>query len=371
MPVSAQGLYSVSAPAQVAIIGDGRQNLAVASMLAASGHSVRLWSIDGNVPAECEVRERNARIGQVRSRIDFAVVSDKLEDILKSSPLLFLSVPASEYSASIAGLNSYLANGQTIVLVDAPLGAALQFSRELGAVAPELQLNILEMGIPFDSARIEGEVALITGPRKRISICGLTRNETRRSLASVGQLWQGLVPASNVLERGFNDVERILRGSMRLFKIVEGRTFDSRSATGALSQVMLSICSAIDMEVSAVAKKLAVPFQSAAQALIDYCGASGRSFAEIVASVSAVLMPGIDGDGSQEMRDKLQREICETFVLIEELARLARCPVPITDSIIELASVATERDLRKEGRGLSTLGLVGVDVPELIEFINK
>src|SRR5205814_1814616 len=114
------------------------------------------------------------------------------------------------YGASLVGLSPYLTNGQTIVLANAPLGAALQFSRELGAVKPGLQVNILEMGALFDSVKIDGNVALLVGPRKRVSVCGLSRNETRRALSAVSYLRGGFVPASNVLERGFTEVERLV-----------------------------------------------------------------------------------------------------------------------------------------------------------------
>jgi hypothetical protein len=50
---------------------------------------------------------------------------------------------------------------------------------------------------------------------------------------------------------------------------------------------------------------------------------------------------------------------------------LARLPVPTIDAVIELASCITHRELRKEGRGLHELGLVGLDVREIVELINS
>ena len=63
--------------------------------------------------------------------------------------------------------------------------------------------------------------------------------------------------------------------------------------------------------------------------------------------------------------------VCENFVMLAELAAKAYHPVPTIDSIIDEASKAAARDLRSEGRKLSDLGLSGMDIREIIEFINS
>ncbi len=374
MPVPVHTIQSASppvSPPELAIIGDGKVSLAIAAMLASSGQAVKLWSGDGSAPVECEVRERNARVGHVRGRTKFALISDQIGNVIKNSPVVLLSVPAIEYGAALSVLAPQITSGQTILLAEAPLGAALQFTRELNAARPGMQVNILEMGRLYDSVKIEGDVALLIGPRKRVSICGLSRNETHRGLAVVSSLWGGLVPASNVLERGFAEVERLIRTALRLFRIVSPRGIESPKSEGLMTPAMVSIVSALAGELQAVAREFGVPLPGLAQILVDYTGASGSSLSEMLTGLADFMLE--DGSTRQSLdslRKKLRRDITESFVLIEEFARLARLPVPVTDSVIELASVVTESDLRKEGRGLSDLGLVGIDVRELIDVVN-
>jgi hypothetical protein len=45
--------------------------------------------------------------------------------------------------------------------------------------------------------------------------------------------------------------------------------------------------------------------------------------------------------------------------------------VPAIDKIIDDTSKLVARDLRAEGRRLSDLGLVGMDVREIIELVNS
>jgi opine dehydrogenase len=374
MPVPVHTIQSASTPVsppELAIIGDGKVSLAIASMLAASGQAVRLWSSDGSAPEECEVRERNARVGHVRGRTRFTLVSDQIGNVLKGAPVVLLSVPAIEYGATLSALAPQISSGQTILLAEAPLGAALQFTRLLNVARPGMQVNVLEMGRLYDSVKIEGSVALLIGPRKRVSICGLSRNETHRGLLVVSSLWGGLVPASNVLERGFAEVERLIRTALRLFRIVSPKGAETPKSAGLMTPAMVSIISALAGELQAVAREFAVPLPGLAQTLVDYTGAAGSSLSEMLSGLADFMLE--DGSTRQSvdsLRKKLRRDVTETFVLIEEFARLARLPVPVIDSIIQLASVVTECDLRKDGRGLSDLGLVGVDVRELIDVVN-
>jgi aspartyl/asparaginyl beta-hydroxylase (cupin superfamily) len=52
------------------------------------------------------------------------------------------------------------------------------------------------------------------------------------------------------------------------------------------------------------------------------------------------------------------------------MARLAYIAVPMIDTVIELATVLTNVDIRKEARQLSDIGLIGMDAKEIIEHVN-
>ena len=73
---------------------------------------------------------------------------------------------------------------------------------------------------------------------------------------------------------------------------------------------------------------------------------------------------------SEVCRDKLRREVRETLALVSAFALMVRQPVAALDAVVELASVVTGTDLRKDGRCLDDLGLVGFDVDEIVETVN-
>jgi opine dehydrogenase len=354
--ISALGQYvqTAAGPCDIAIIGDGTDEAGLGAILSMAGHKVRLFG-EGNVlPSECEIRQRQNNVGQIRGNSKFAVVSPNIEAVVAGSACILLQSSATRYGELIRLIAPYLTNGQTLVLVNAPLGAAFQCLSELRMVRTDIQVNILEMGQLFDSMQVEHGVALAAGPRKRVSISGLSRNETRRGLAVARNLWMGLVPASNVLERGLLDAERLLRPALTLFAALGNNLSDANAVPPAI----LALLQGLDNEIQQISKayKLVVPpFE---QSLSEFCERSGSGFESQILEVC------------NKENGALSTEVGETLVLCEELARLARIPVPIIDSIIELSTVIVGEDLRKTARTLHDLGLVGFDFAEIIEIVN-
>jgi opine dehydrogenase len=356
----------------VAIIGDGSRSVGLGSILSLAGHHVRLWLPEGDAPQECEIRQRQARVGHIRGKAAFQKVGNDVAAIAGGASCIILESPAIKYGGAIDLLGPYLSNGQTILLSNAPLGAALQFSHELGKIKDDVQVNIVEMGRLFDSVRIEAAVVLANGPRKAINFCGLSRNQTHRGLNVAGGLWMGLVPTSNVLERGFSEVERFLRPVLRLFRLINGSEDELTSLKSGLSAPLINLVRAVEKEVSQVARTFKLMVPGFSQLLRDYAGAPDSSLEEQILSIDQILM-------LNDLRlfepyastvEEIARETADTLVLLEEFARLGRVAVPTIDSIIELASTVCDRDLRKEGRKLGHLGLAGFDVQEIVEYVN-
>jgi len=372
MPVLAQGVQDVATLTEVAIVGDGSRSLAIAGALALHGHPVRVWALEQEVPAECEIRYRRARVGHLRGQVGYAEVSSDPAAVISGVSVLILSSETRDYPHMLQRIAAHLANGQTLILVNAPLGAALELSTLLAGLRADLQVNILEMGSLFDSVKIEGKVALINGPRACVSICGISRNQTRRGLALASGLWGGLVPASNVLERGFTEAERLLRPLLRLFRLIGFKASDTGSWEQVVTPALVSIVSGIGGELKNVAKAYGCVIPGLSQILKDYVRADGDSLAESLLTIAQILIqeerfrPHTAG----QLVEQLRCEAAETLVLVESLARLARVPVPLVDSMIELSSFVVEQDLRREGRGLADLGLVGCDVSEVVELVN-
>src|SRR5581483_6590576 len=134
--------------------------------------------------------------------------------------------------------------------------------------------------------------------------------------------------------------ERLLRPLLQLCRSFN-TGFVKNDIGASLSPQALSILCAFEEEIHSLARAFKLAMPGFGQLLADYCEARGDTLLEKVTGLSDVMLPD-----SCDMAE----DVKETLVLLEELARVARVPVPVIDSVIELASAGCGRDLRKEGR---------------------
>lgn len=340
MQLSAVSIDVRQLSASIAVTGYGDRARAVAALLSTAGHCVRLLSPDPVQTTWCEVWQSKDDQGQIVSRVQIATVSARPADVIRAGDVVIVAAATENYAQLVEEIAPVLNSGQCIFLMDAAFGAALEFSHLLAQRRNDLALNIVEMGSLFDLVEIDGETVRIKGLKQQISICGRTLNETRAGLSVGANLWQGLVPTSNLFERGFSDVDRFAVTVSRFLTILTG---DAR--TGKLGGMSLqAIKTAVEQEVQAIAKIYSV----------------------------TNLRPGAMsnlGETVQAARINLIRDLIEDFALIVQLGKIAYVSTPVLDSIIELSSVVTGMDLRKEARQLSDLGLIGMDTNEIIEVV--
>lgn len=365
----------------VCVVAEGDVGLALACLLFHNGHDINVLTSRApeTMPKEYEIRLRRAAVSSFRGTADFARASNDAEATVRQSSALIIGAGVTEYGAIAERLAPFLKNGQTICLVNAVLGAGLQFAARLKALGSDVQLNIIEMGTLFDCARIEDQVLLIIGQREKVSICGSSRNETRRGLSAANALSRGLVPASNLIERGLSDVERILRPALLLMGIIGGRKESLDNISSLLNPSLLSIASGLDSEVQQLAKEYKCVVPSFSQALRDFalcpltreqCSAQGLEEVLLHLGQSMLEQAHSDKLSLLSARQLMRRDILETLSVLSDMARLSRIKVRIIDSIIELASVVLDADLSKQGRTLQDLGLIGYDVDEIVEQVN-
>ncbi|MBI4534421.1 MAG: NAD/NADP octopine/nopaline dehydrogenase family protein [Candidatus Melainabacteria bacterium] len=372
MPVLAQGVQGSYSYSDIAIIGDDSASLAFGVMLSLGGHNVRLWLPQGNCPSECELHGPQVvpGVAGVRVAMRFSVVTKDVEKALQGASVIVVGSAANLYPRSLNVLLPYLSTGQTIVLIDAPLGASLQFAKDLRRVKAALEVNLLETSNLFDAVTATDGLLSIHRPRPRVSVCGVTRNATYRGLSVLGQMRDGLVPASNVLERGFADVERILRPILWLFRMISGRSDEVADQSLLLTPEVLAIIAGIGGELQSVARAFGVAIRPLGQILAEYSGDRNDSLGNVLAKWSTTNRMQMQLGECCPWKKQLAQDIEESLIPLVGFAMVARQPVPLIDSIIELAAVVCGKNLRKQGRNLTDLGLVGLDVEEIIELVN-
>lgn len=364
--------------AEVCIIGDGAaERLALANLVGA--HKVLIFA-DGVVSPypnleqlqvrEYEVRDRGAAVCSQRgpTRIDVKNI-DRVED-LRNADGIVIDAPSTRYGAIVEKLVGSFRDHQTVVLINASLGAGLEFRTLLNKFKVKHQINVIETGKLFDSARVESGVLLISGLRHKVGVCGLERNETRRGLPVASAVVKEIVPFSNVLERGLTDAERVVRPAILLSALIADDMELNVNAS------VVKILQALDREVQGLAKSFQCVVPGFTRNLQDFAtsdGGTGRSKTATLESALSVLGVGLYG-GLEATRETyielLIEDVCESLTLLADMGVLSHSPVGVISSIVEMASVVVGEDLNKRGRKLSSLGLIGFDTEEIIEIVN-
>ncbi|MBX9573166.1 MAG: hypothetical protein K2X77_29985 [Candidatus Obscuribacterales bacterium] len=334
------------APCQdVDIISGGVESLAIAALLSARGRSVGFAREGFSMPEQLVIRgeSTNYRAGRLQTG-----KQDAADPLYSRRPdIMVLTARAVDYPQALDMVAERLAPGQTVFITDAPMGTAFELSTKLFKLRKRMAVNIVEMGPLFDECYFEGRSLEIIGLKEQVSICGRSVNETRTCMPFGRQLFSGLVPASNVLERGLNDTASLLKTALRMFLIHRSPAAKQVTPITELNKAEDEILSALESEIQTLAKIFNVTVPERTE----------LSFAF--------------SDSLERERQSMAAGVCENFVMLAELAAKAYHPVPTIDSIIDEASKAAARDLRSEGRKLSDLGLSGMDIREIIEFINS
>ncbi|MBX9690663.1 MAG: hypothetical protein K2X27_28365 [Candidatus Obscuribacterales bacterium] len=326
---------------EVDIVSTGVESLAVAALLSSRGRAVRFTQQGVTVPDQLLIR--GGSVNYKAGRLQLGASAP--EQGRRSSDLLLVCGKAGDYRKALNMVAEMLCPGQTVFIVDAPLGTAFELSCMIYKLRKRMAVNIIEMSPLFEECRFEGRALEIIGLREQVPICGRSVNETRSGLDIGRQLFTGLVPASNVLERGLSDPARIMRIALQAFHLE--RLAKGLAKPWALSSEQEAKLKEMEQEIQALGRLFNVHVTEAAAATHDF------------------------SDNLEREKQELEISVSETLVLLSDLAGVAYQSVPCIDMIIALASKTLGKDLRAESRKLSDLGLVGMDLREIIELVNS
>ncbi len=326
---------------EVDIVSTGVESLAVAALLSSRGRDVRFTNHEMHIPEQLLIKGDGVSYKAGRLQTPRSAENDF---VYRSSDLMLVCGKAGDYRTALNAVAEMLNPGQTVFIVDAPLGTAFELSNLVHKLRKRMAVNIIEMGALFDRCKFEGRALEISGLKEQVAICGRSINETRSGLAVGRQLFTGLVPASNVLERGLSDIDSLSIVLVQLFRAVAAQ---KGQAMSALSVEQKTILQSFEAELHALGKlyNVSVPARTELQFAF--------------------------GDFLDHEKQDLAARIADTFVLLTDLAEVAYYPVPTIEKIIDDASKVMAKDLRADARRLKDLGLVGMDLREIIELVNS
>ena len=319
------------------------------------------------------------------NEIQYSLKSRDVEECLDHANAVVISGPATAYSAIAKALAPSLTDGITIAIAGAPLLGAWQFGQELKAYRPDLIVNLVELDWLFNHAQSSPDGVAVLGLRRRVNLSGRSRNEIRRALPLACTLSPGLLPASNMLERGFLDAESVVRPVFILSALLGSRIEALGDLSTLLNRSNLAMLAEIEQEISRLSFSYKCALADFARALREesYCQVNFEpqdivddeqcyeaTLAEALVGISGEWFKGLDWS-HRMAQEVLARYVSDHLVLLSDLARLANVPTPVLDGVISISSALLGFDLRNRARGLNQLKLSGLSQNELLELVNS
>ena len=359
----------------VAILGAGNGGCAAAADLSARGFRVALAN------RSRERLEPLLRLGGVRMKGVLGEHLARLErlttsvaEAVEGAEVVMLTVPATGHQYYAEELARCLQPGQLVVLNPGSTGGAMHVARILQSRGVG-DVVVAELNTLTYIARMAGpDTVHITGTARRLWLGCLPAVRWEWAYNTFRKFYPQVAPAGTVLETSLANLNAVLHPPGMILNAgwIEHTKGEFYYYYEGTTPAVARVIEALDRERLRVADAYGVRLPSFLQVFYEAGYTSRRAFESgsvFEALKDSVPNRYIKSQPSLESR-YIQEDVGFGLVPMQALARLAGVRVPVMDSLVELAGVATGVDYRREGLNEERLGLAGRSVEELYRWIR-
>lgn len=298
------------------------------------------------------------------------VVSPDIGKVIKDVDVVMVVTWAQNHPDVARACAPHLQDGQVVLLNPGRTGGALDFKRALNERGCKAKIKLAEAQTLIFAARSTSLTrSRILGVKKQVPIAALPSSDTDYVLEHVKQAYDQFVPARNVLETGLNNVGAVIHPSITLLN--SGRiestngdfAFYSEGATPSICKVM----EAIDAERLRVAHTFGVDALSTKDWLNFAYDVQGRTLYEALHKNE--VYRGIKSTPTLEHRYVFE-DVPTGLVPIASMGEMLDVRCPSSKMLVSLASTMLGIDFWSEGRTVERLGLRGMTIKEIVEFVS-
>jgi opine dehydrogenase len=351
-------------------VGAGNGAQAMAGYLSMQGVPVRLYNrFEEEIVA---LREQGGVTveGVIEGFGPLELVTTDPAPVVGWADILMVVVPAFAHRFIAETCAPRLRDEQIVILNPGRTGGALEFSSTLREGGVRARVTVAEAQSLLYACRLLGpSLVRITGIKKRVGLAAFPASETGRVIEALRPWYPQFGAAASVLETSLDNIGAVFHpGTMVLNanRIEAGEAFGFyRSMTPSVTRLL----EAIDGERLAVARAFGVELDSASDWLErSYEGVVGETLLERIHSNRAY--DGIEAPKSLRVRQILE-DVPTGLVPLASLGALAGVPTPACRAVADICCTLVDRDFWAEGRNARNLGLWGMSVEEIREFVSS
>ena len=360
---------------RIAVLGAGHGGCAAAADLTLRGFEVRLQARSAERLAPLRAQGGLTVRGVHGAFVPLALMTTSVAEAINGADLVMLVVPSVAHESYARELAPLLSPDLPVFLNPGHTGGGLHFVHALRQNNFRGPVKTCETVTLTYIVRMEGPATVnIYSYTKRLAFAAFPGENSAQLYAAIKTLYPEITPASSVLETGLGNINAIFHppGMIMNTGWIEHSHGDFLFYRDGITASIGRVTAAVDDERIAVARKLGVPARSFLETFYG-AGLTTREAFESgdISRACYESAPNrtIKSPSSLDHR-YMHEDVGYGLVPFAALGRLAGVATPTIDALIALASAAAEIDYRSTGLTLDKMGLAGVTLERLADFLE-
>jgi opine dehydrogenase len=362
---------------KVAVLGAGNGGCAVAADLTLRGYEVRLFSRSDSTLVPVAKR---GGIEVVEDGVEnFAapfLVSPYLPPVVNGADLIIIAAPAVAHEYLAKNLAQHLTDGQRILLNPGHTGGSLHFAKILRSAGVKAKVKLCEtVTLTYicrmpRSARVE-----IYRRTTHLRCAAFPGKDTSDLVREIQKIFPNVIPAANVLETGFANINAIMHPAGMLGNAgwIEKTGGDFYYYREGITRAIAAWIEEVDRERLEIVQRLGLkPLR-----FVDIFYQAGLT-SEAARSSGSIYRAINDSEPNRTIKSPktldhryIKEDVGYGLVPMAEIGRLLGINTPVIDALITLASVVSRTDYRKEGLTVEKMGLAGVRPENMRKILHE
>jgi len=351
------------------VIGGGNGGQSLAGHLALMGFPVRLYDIFAGTIEAIRSQGGIKVDGVVKGfgKIDLATTN--LAEAINGADVIMVVAPAIAHRDIAAKCAPHLTDGQIIFIHPGATGGALEFKKVLLEQGCDKSTTLAEAESLLYACRSRKPgYATIFGIKKELMVAALPATATRSAVNLLNKAFPQMYAGSNVLETSLSNANAMMHPAPTLLNtsMIESGT-DWLYYWDGITPSIGAFVEALDQERLAVASAFGLKIPGILEWYQTHYGAGGKTLSEAVKANQAYAE--VKGQKTLHTRYLLE-DIPTGLVPMAGLGKMAGVEVARMETVIRLGEFLICKDFMSTGRTPENLGLAGMTVREIREYIE-
>jgi len=355
---------------KIAILGAGNGGCAAAADLTLRGFQIRLFSRSESTTVKLNKLGRIELVenGVGKKAAPFSI-SPHLPPVVQGVDLIVVTTPAVGHEYLAKGIAEYLSDGQKILLNPGHTGGALHFAHVLRQAGCRADVQLCETVTLTYICRMPqfGRVEVYRRTTN-LRCAAFPGKHTATLVPEIQRVFPNIVPAVNVMETGFANINAIMHPAGMLGNAgwIEKTNGDFLYYREGITPSIGSWIDAVDEERREIVRRLGLQplrfvdiFHQAGLTTVEArdTGSAYEAIHNSEANFTIKAPPSLD-------HRYIREDVGYGLVPMTDIGKLLGVKTPTMEALITLASTVLGVDFRLEGLTLAKMGLEGISAEQ-------